>query len=321
MNYRERFFNAMDQKPVDRVPVGFWHHFFNQDGSFVTGQENVELHKKFVHETGMDFMKGMCDGFFEYPFSNKINTAADWGRLRPLGKDSPFVREQIERMKAINASMQADRACLYNVFVPFTVIRHSTSSEQVMAHLRENPAAVRHAMQVVAEDTMDLIRGLMEEAGCDGLYLPLQGAEYDRFTCEEYSSIVRPFDKIVFDLAQYYSDYNIAHLCAWAGDKNQLAFWRDTPAKCVNWAVAIEEITLPQGRKFFGGKTCLGGFDNRPQGVLSSGTREEVKAATKQLIKSFGTTGLMLGADCTIPATIDYERLRWVVEASEEFGA
>ena len=42
---------------------------------------------------------------------------------------------------------------------------------------------------------------------------------------------------------------------------------------------------------------------------------------TKQLIRDFGTRGLMLGADCTIPATIDYERIRWVLEASEEMGA
>lgn len=321
MNYRERFFNAMDQKPVDRVPVGFWHHFFQEDGSFVVGQANIDGHLKFMQETGLDFVKIMCDGYFEYPFSTKIQTAADWGRLKPLGKDSPYVSEQIERAKILCDTLQADRACLYNVFVPFTVIRHSTSSELVMAHLAEDPEAVRHGMQVVAEDTIDLIRGLMEGVGCDGLYLPLQGAEYGRFTREQYDEVVRPFDDLVFDLAQYYSDYNIAHLCAWAGDKNQLDFWRNVSTKCVNWAVSIEEMNLVEGRRFFGGKTCLGGFDNRPQGILASGTKEEIQTYTKQLIRDFGTRGLILGADCTIPATIDYERIRWVVEASEEMGA
>lgn len=41
MNYRERFFNAMDQKHVDRVPVGFWHHFFDENW---TGINNINSH-------------------------------------------------------------------------------------------------------------------------------------------------------------------------------------------------------------------------------------------------------------------------------------
>lgn len=318
MNTRERFFAAMDQKPVDRVPVGFWHHFFGENWE---GQKNIDSHIDFYRRTGLDFVKIMCDGFFEYPFSHKIETAADWGRIRPLGKDSAFVRGQIERAKAVNGAFQAERACLYNVFVPFTVIRHSTSSEMVMAHLRENPRAVRHALRVICEDTIDLIRGLMEEAGCDGLYLPLQGAEVGRFTREQYDEIVRPYDKLVYDLAGYYSDYNISHLCAWAGDPNQLEFWRDVPAKCVNWAVGIEKLSLPEGRRFFGGKTCLGGFDSRPEGLLNTGSEREIKDYAKALIKSFGTTGLILGADCTVPATIAPDHLRWVIEAAEEYGA
>ena len=317
MNYRERFYAAMDQKPVDRVPVGFWHHF---PGENWTGQNNIDSHIRYYKTLNLDFLKIMCDGFFEYPFSTPIKTASDWGRIRPLGKDSPWVRDQIERAKVINDVFQADRVCLYNVFVPFTIIRHSTSSPLVMAHLAENPAAIHHAMKVVASDSIDLIRGLMEEAGCDGLYLPLQGAEFGRFTREQYDEVVRPYDKLIYDLSNFYSDYNIAHLCAWAGDPNQLEFWRDVPVKCVNWAVSIEKMSLPEGRKFFGGKTCLGGFDNRPTGLLCTGSKEHIKRYTRQLIKSYGTTGLILGADCTIPADIDYDRIRWVIEAAEEYG-
>lgn len=318
MNYRERFYAAMDQKPVDRVPVGFWHHF---EGENWTGQKNIDSHIEYYRQNKLDFLKIMCDGYFEYPFSHKIETASDWGRIHPLGKDSEYVRGQIERAKAINDIFQAERVCLYNVFVPFTVIRHSTNSDMVMAHLKENPKAIHHAMKVVAEDTLDLIRGLMDEAQCDALYLPLQGAEYGRFTREQYDEVVRPYDKLIFDVAGFYSDYNIAHLCAWAGDPNQLDFWRDVPVKCVNWAVTIENLSLPEGRKFFGGKTCLGGFDSRKQGLLYTGTEEEIKRYTKQLIKSYGTTGLILGGDCTIPADIDCERIRWVIEATEEYGA
>ena len=217
MNYRERFFYAMDGKEVDRVPVGFWHHFFDENW---TGINNIRAHIAYYEDLPLDFIKTMCDGFFEYPFSYKIEKASDWAKVRPLGKDSEYIRGQIERAKAVNDHFIAERACLYNVFVPFTVIRHTMGEEMVAAHLKENPEAVNEAMKVVAEDTITLIEGLMKEAGCDGLYLPLQGGEYNRFTAEQYEQIVAPFDKMIYDCANSYSQYNMSHLCAWAGDKN-----------------------------------------------------------------------------------------------------
>ena len=316
MNYRERFFAAMDQKPVDRVPVGFWHHFSGMRG---IGQNAIDNHIEFYKKNDLDFLKMMCDSYFEYPFSCRIDTASDWARIRPLGKNSEYIRGQVERAKAINGVFQADKVCLYNVFVPFSVIRHSTSNDMVMAHLRENPKAIRHAMKVVAEDTVDLITALMEEAGCDALYIPLQGGEVNRFTREEYEELVQPYDKLIFDVANFYSDYNIAHLCAWAGTPNQLELWQNVPVKCVNWAVSIENMSLTEGRKFFGGKTCLGGFDNRPGGILMTGNEEQIKSYTKELIRSYGTTGLILGADCTISEDIDEDHLRWVIEATKEY--
>lgn len=319
MNYRERFFNAMDGKEVDRVPVGFWHHFLDENW---TGINNINSHIKYYEELPLDFIKIMCDGYFEYPFAEKIEKASDWRKIRPLGKDSEYVRGQIERAKAINDHFIAERACLYNVFVPFTVIRHTLGNDLVMAHVKEDVEAVQEGMKVIAEDTITLIDGLMKEAGCDGLYIPLQGGEFDRFTPEEYEKIVAPFDKIIYDCANSYSEYNMSHLCAWAGDKNRLELWKNVPVKAVNWAVFIEEMSLSEGKEFFNGKTCVGGFDNRPQGILNTGTKDEIKAYTKKLIDDFGTTkGLILGADCTIPADINPDHIRWVIEAAEEYGS
>ena len=56
----------------------------------------------------------------------------------------------------------------------------------------------------------------------------------------------------------------------------------------------------------------LGGFDNRKKGILYSGTREEVEAETERIISETGTIGVMVGADCTLPADIDHNRLLWV---------
>ena len=45
-------FDALDNKPVERVPVGFWFHFLKDkfDPSPAQIEKNIEGHKKFVEE-------------------------------------------------------------------------------------------------------------------------------------------------------------------------------------------------------------------------------------------------------------------------------
>ena len=97
--------------------------------------------------------------------------------------------------------------------------------------------------------------------------------------------------------------------------------WKDYPAKVVNWAVYVEGLSLDEGRFLFGGRTCLGGFETHwdgkvQEGIIYNGTKEELQDYTKNLILDHGKRGLMLGGDCTIDANIDWERIRWVVEAA-----
>ena len=59
----------------------------------------------------------------------------------------------------------------------------------------------------------------------------------------------------------------------------------------------------------------LGGFDNRAGSLMVKGTKEEIQAYTKELVRKHGRTGVMLGADCTLPAGTDTQRMQWVVDA------
>ena len=204
----------------------------------------------------------------------------------------------------------------YNVFAPFSSIRYGTSDELVMAHLREDPQAVAYALGIIAEDNSTLCELLMTEAGCDGIYYCVQGGEKDRMTGETYRAYVTPSDKAVLSHANKFSPYNILHCCGWAGIPNRLENWQDYPAKVINWAVFIEEMDLVRGRAFFGGKTVLGGCDNRKTGVLYTGSKAEVQSFVRKLVSSFDQdTGYMIGADCTLPADIDKKRIQWVIEA------
>ena len=147
------------------------------------------------------------------------------------------------------------------------------------------------------------------------MYYCVQGGEKDRFTPDEYRRYITPSDLKVLEHANRFSGYNVLHCCGWAGIPNNLEVWRDYPAAAVNWACFIENMGLSEGKEFFGGKCVLGGFDNRATGLMYNGTREEIQEFTRELVQKSGSTGVMLGADCTLPATVDVNHIQWVVDA------
>ena len=315
MNKRERVLAAMNLQTVDRPPVGFWFHFQAEQG---VGEACVQAHLDYYNHIDVDMVKIMCDSYFDYPnpVAKAVKEPKDWYAMKPLGKDSPFIREQVERARAVKAGLKDDMVVIYNVFAPFSLIRFGVGDELVMDHLRREPEAIAYALDVIAQDCCTLSELLITDAGIDGIYYCVQGGEKNRFTPEEYRRLITPTDKRVLEHANRFSDTNVLHCCGWAGIPNNLEVWQDYPAKAVNWACFVEHMNLVEGMRFFGGRCVLGGFDNRPQGVLYSGSREDMEAETIRLIQRSGKTGVILGADCTLPATVDVNRFAWVVEAA-----
>ena len=317
MNKRERVLAAMNLQPVDRPPVGFWFHFQAEQG---VGAACVQAHLDYYNHIDVDMVKIMCDSYFDYPnpVAKAVKEPGDWYAMKPLGKDSPFIREQVERARAVKAGLKDDMVVIYNVFAPFSLIRFGVGDDLVMDHLRREPEAIAYALDVIAEDCCTLSELLMTDAGIDGIYYCVQGGEKNRFTPEEYRRLITPTDKRVLEHANRFSDTNVLHCCGWAGIPNRLENWQDYPAKVINWAVFVENMDLVRGRAFFGGKTVLGGCDNRKGGVLYTGTKQQVQTFVRSLAASFDSdTGYMIGADCTLPGDIGIERIDWVAEALE----
>ena len=320
MNKRERVLAAMQGRPVDRLPAGFWFHF---PADKAAGEASIRAHLEYYNTIDVDMVKVMCDGYFDYPNSvaKAVKEPKDWYAMKPLGADSPFIREQVERARGIKAGLKDDMVVIYNVFAPFSLIRFAVGDELVMRHLHEDPAAIDYALNVIAEDVCTLGEKLITEGGIDGVYYCVQGGEKNRFTAEEYRRLITPTDVKPLEHINRFSKNNVLHCCGWAGIPNNVDIWQDYPVQTVNWACYIEEMPLPAGKKFFGGRPVLGGFDNRPGGVLYSGTREQVAEETRRLADSMrGQTGVILGADCTLPADVDIRRFGWVVDTLKEMA-
>ena len=169
---------------------------------------------------------------------------------------------------------------------------------------------------MIAEDAITLVKALIQEAGCDGIYYCVQNAEKFRFTSEEYHEFVEPYDLKVLDYANSISKYNILHCCGWSGDKNRVEVWKNYKAAAVNLAVYVEDMDLNVGRDFFNTNCVLGGFDNRKNGILYSGTLDEIKSETIKLINTVGKKGTILGADCTLSNDIDLSHIKCVADTA-----
>lgn len=323
VNKRERVLNALNNRPVDHVPVGFWFHFSGEDA---TGERNVQAHLNYYRQTDLDFLKVMSDGFFNYPFNVEITKAHDWYGLEPLQPNDPWIKQQVERVRALVTAIGDERCVFYNVFAPLSYLRFGAEQagrhfDRVVADLREDPNAVLHALDTIGVTASILARRVIEEAGADGVYYCVQNGEKGLFTPEEHRRWVRPSDLYVLEHANRYSDNNIVHFCGFAGKENQLELWQDYPGKAVNWAVHVDDLSLDDGRLFFGGRASLAGFEthwdaNGHRGIIYSGTKEELQQYTRDLILDHGKHGLLLGGDCTIDAKLDWERIRWIVEAA-----
>jgi len=317
MNKRERVTAAFRGQETDHVPVCMWQHvppeYWGNDDRF------AEVQAGFLKETDVDFMKLSGDKYFGWPSPvlQNIEKAEDLMRVRRLGPDDPYIRGQIERTKKVVEALGGECPAIYLIFAPLSYIRLTIGYPKMMKFIREKPEAMKHACSTVAEDVKLLVRGIIEEAGADGIFYSVQNGERSRFTHEEYRDWVTPSDLTVLEYANSLSDMNAIHFCAWEEEPNQLDVWKDYRAPVVSWSRWFDIMDIQEAKRHFG-CTVWGGFDNRPGTFLYTADREEIEKEVRKLIAQGGKSGYILGSDCSIHNELPTERIRWVVEAARQ---
>ncbi len=327
MSKKQLVLDAFDLKPVKRVPVGFWFHFA-KESDFTDAlenpaviQTNIDGHLKFYREFQPDFVKLMSDGYFGYPNAAIANakSASDLYAAAPIGEDHPWILGQAELASSLTSSFGDEVATFYNVFSPATFFRFlvggttGDGGEKILADLLlEDEAAVKHALRVIAQDLADLSRAVILEGRATGIYLSVKNVQDKRIAKDTYRRAVTPSEKLVLAAAHEASAYNILHICGYEGSRNDLRLYADYDVKAVNWAVTVEGVSLKEGKKLFGGRAVIGGFGNTKTSLLYAGSREDIEHYTQELLEDAGKTGVILGADCTVPGDIDLNRLQWV---------
>ena len=321
MSNKERLFRAFNNESVDRIPVGFWFHFL-QSKDFNAAvdhpalvEKNVEGHRKYIDTCHPDFVKIMSDGFFHYPIGKREEylSASDLKNIRVVEADHPWIIAQAELVQSVT-SMQADTAYFYNVFSPVSSLLGVLGAENFFVFLKQDPAAVCEALHTIAKGLVVLTKQVRER-GADGVYFSVSNPDAKTISTETYTTYIAPSEIYYLREAEKLSENNILHICGYDGKRNDLSVYREYPVKAVNWAVNVESVSLAEGKKLFGGKAVIGGFANTPGSLIHTGSNEELSAYVRDIIREAGKTGVIIGADCTVPEDIAYERLSWVRQA------
>ena len=315
---RVRFQAVLDGEAVDRIPTGFWYHFFKDELVEATSQadliaDNVTGHQKFFSNFEPDFIKLMSDGYFHYPNASKWRKASDEELLAvtSIGKDHVWLTEQAELVKSQHAQFSEDIFSFYNICATATYLKFALGGDDQLVNFvnGHSKQAIQHIFDIVSQDIADLAVAVIKQGSADGIYYSTQNIQS---TSDQtiFNQWVKPSDLTVLKAAKAAGGTNVLHICGYEGASNRLTDFSDYPADIVNWATAVEGVTLSQGRSIFPNQVLLGGFGNTTKDVLYQGTIDDIAAATQAIITAFGDdTRFLIGADCTVPRDIDLKHL------------
>lgn len=316
MNKKERVIAAIKHENVDYVPCGFSLHF-PHDKAF--GEAGVKSHLDFFRESDTDIIKIMNENLV--PYVGVLNSAAEYDKaIRGYSMKSDFMQAQVDFVKAIldKADNSAFSLGTLHGITASSIhpiergMGYEKSREALCQYLRDDPAKMQSAMQRITDVMCDLARTYIE-LGVDGVYYAALGAERRYFTDEEFEKWIAPMDKQILSAIKEAGGYAFLHMCKDGLNMERYASYADL-CDVANWGVYAAPYSLEDGRKLFKGKTIMGGLPDR-HGVLVDGSDDEIKKAVKDVISSFGRTGLILGADCTLATEQDMHKLAVAISA------
>lgn len=329
---RETVLKALHNETVDQIPASFWRHF--ADNEFTNAATtpsvlttNLNGHHDYYQAVDVDFAKTMLDGYFPYPFHgvNNPKSITDLHNLRPIEDNDPWLTGQValaEKQK----QLAGDRPTFVTMFSPLFLLKWALiehyqeplllADKRFADMYEEDSQLVLHVLKVISDDQKKVAKALMT-TNIDGIYYSTQEIQDERTSTPKFfEEVMEPVDIDVQNAINAVSPLNILHICGFDGADNHLDWFVNYPLQVINWATETDGYSLAAGKKLFGDRPVMGGLDNSTKGILYSGTKQQIQDKVHALISEAGNQGVLLGADCTVPRDIDYDHLRWAIEAA-----
>ena len=317
MNRREQIFGLLDgdlegNPPQTYVPAAFFCHF---DPSCHQGPAAIEKHREFFQFTGMDFVKIQYERTFPHL---ELKRPADWAKIPLL--DREFFEPQAEVVRGLVAALKSEAPVVVTLYSPFMCAAKVGGERTLVAHLQEDPEAVKRGLEIVTESLMVFVEECIR-IGVDGFYHSTQGGESGRFADRSlFTNYVKPFDLVIMSEINRRCPFNILHICDYhrdtVGGYDDLTPFLDYPGHVVNCSPEIggKTLTSTEIARVFR-RPFLGGMDRN--GALATGIETEVREAARRALRH-ASDRFMLGADCTIPSA-RWENLRAAIDEAHNW--
>lgn len=306
MIHRERIESAIQGQGVDRVPLGFWRHYPNEDRAPRRLAERMLWLQK---ELDLDFIKYMpyglysvvdwgvrlkvFEGFLDPPINADypIKEPKDWLKLKPARGDSGEYAVVLESQRILLSELDEPIPVVQTVFSPLTSALKLAGQETLIKHLQHCPEMVHAGLEVITETTRRFASRAVEE-GADGVFYATQMSNRGKLALEQHGDFVRNYDLIVLNEIKHKSWFNIVHV---HGTKPMIEEFLDYPVQAFNWHDRDEGPFLSEVRRLTN-KCLMGGIGH--DGVLLKGKPEEVATQMQDAVNQLHGRGLILAPGC-----------------------
>ena len=308
MNKRELVLQVLDEsKQQTYIPAAFFLHF---DPKFHRGQAAIEKHLEYFRFTEMDFVKIQYETVF--PFREEIRKPEDWLQMPQYGMD--FYQDQVEIARGLVQAAGKEALVIQTLYSPFMCAGHSVGEERLMQHLLENPEPVRKGIEIITESLRMFVRACIA-AGVDGFYHSTQGGETSRLEGSTlFEECVKPFDLSLMNEINEKCEFNILHVCDYVDGYTDLTPFLDYPGDVVNCSLKLGEQHLnPQQVVEMFGRPFMGGVERL--GTILNGSPADVQSMVREILADVPER-FILGADCTIPSTVNWENIRAAIQVA-----
>jgi len=294
------------------VPAGFFLHF-GEENHF--GQAAIDKHAEYFRFTGMDFVKIQYEAAF--PSHPEVETPGDWAGLPLHGKD--YYADQVAVVEGLVKALKKEALVVCTLYSPFMLACGSIGAERVVEHMETDAEAVHKGMETITESLLGFVRECVR-VGVDGFYASTQGGEAGRFSRPGiFQESVMPFDLVVQNEINDSCVFNILHVCDYHLPYDDLTPFLEYPGDVVNCSLHVGEKSMtPREASELFGRPFMGGLDRK--GIIVTGTEEEIQQEVQRVLGQAAERQI-LGADCTLPGNIDWERIRTAIAAAHEFRA
>jgi len=308
MNKRELVLQVLDEsKQQTYIPAAFFLHF---DTQYHHGQAAIDKHLEYFRFTDMDFVKIQYETVF--PYREEIRKPEDWLKIPQYGMD--FYQDQVEIARGLVQAAGKEALVIQTLYSPFMCAGHTVGGERLMQHLFENPQPVRKGIEIITESLRTFVRACIA-AGVDGFYHSTQGGETSRLEGSAlFEECVKPFDLSLMNEINEKCEFNILHVCDYVDGYTDLTPFLDYPGDVVNCSLKLGDQHLnPQQIVEMFGRPFMGGVERL--GTILNGSPSDVQEMTRSILTT-APERFILGADCTIPSTVDWENIRSAIQVA-----